>query len=87
MTASLSTSRWKSPLTRRAIWWTVAFTVSLAVTLAGGGVIFWAVYRDSRSPGVMSLGATLFALGLAATVACLGTWLVSLGRSGPEHSS
>jgi len=77
------TSRWQRPLTRRAVWWRIAFGIPLAVMLAGGGVILWTVYRDSRSPTAMSLGVTLFTLGFAASATCLGAWLVSGGHRGP----
>jgi len=55
--------------------------------LAGGGFLFWAVYRDPRWSGVMSPGATLFALGLASIVAYLDRPLVSRARPSPSDSS
>jgi hypothetical protein len=78
------TLRWQRPPTRRAEWWALAFAIPLAAMLAGGGVILWTIYRDSRSPSFKSLGATLFVFGFTAVVACLGVWVASGGRRGPK---
>lgn len=75
--------RWQRPPTRLAVWWVIGFAISLAAALAGGGVVLWTVYRDSRSPGAMSLGATLLVFGFAAAIACLGGWLASGGHRRP----
>jgi|SRR5467141_772691 len=77
------TLRWQRPLTRRAVRWAIAFAIPLAVMLAGGGVLLWTVYRDSRSPAFTSLGATLFVFGFTAAVVCLGAWVASGGHRGP----
>ena len=76
------TLRWQRPLKRRAVWWAIAFAIPPAVMLAGGDVILWTVYSDSRSPAVMSLGVTLFVFGLTTAVVCLGVWVASGGRRG-----
>lgn len=74
---------WKRrPTTRRALWWSIGLAIPLAVTLSGGIVILWAVSRDHESRAVMSLGVTLFALGLAAFLACLGIWVASGSHRG-----
>jgi hypothetical protein len=52
--------------------------------LAGGGVILWTVYRESRSPSFTNLGVTLFVFGFMAAVVCLGVWVASGGRRGPK---
>lgn len=81
------TLRWRGPLTRRAVWWAIAFAIPLVVTLAGAGIILWTVSRDSRSLTAMSFGVTLVFLGLGAAVACLGAWAASGGHHGPEDAS
>ena len=79
--------RWQRPPTRRAVWCVVAFAISAAAMVAGGGAFLWAVYRDWRAPGVISFGAALFVLGFSAAVGCVGVWVASTGfrrpRSGP----
>ena len=37
------TFRWQRPLTRYALWWAIAFAISVVATVAGGGVFLWAV--------------------------------------------
>jgi len=79
--------RWQRPPTRRAVGCVVAFAISVAAMVAGGGVFLWAVYRDWRSPGVINFGAALFVLGFSAVVGCVGVWVSSSRyrrpRSGP----
>jgi len=58
--------------------------IALAVTLTGGGVILWTVYRDFRLPAVTSPGIALFIFGFAAVLVCLGLWLAIGGHRGPE---
>jgi len=75
--------RWQRLPTRRAVWWAAASTIPLAVMLAGGGVILWAVYHDIRSPSVMSFGVTLFVHDFAGSAISLGVWLASGKHLGP----
>ena len=74
------TLRWQRSPTRRAVWWAAVSAIPLAVMLAGGGVILWAVYRDSS---VVSFGFTLFVLGFVGSAICLGVWLVRGSYHGP----
>jgi predicted lysophospholipase L1 biosynthesis ABC-type transport system permease subunit len=76
--------RWQRSLTRLAVWWAIAFAVSLIVALAGAGIILWTVSHDQKSLAVMSLGITLVFVGLGAIVACLGAWVASRGHHRPE---
>jgi uncharacterized RDD family membrane protein YckC len=81
------TLRWQRPLTRRAVRWAIAFAIPLAVMLAGGGVLLWTAYRDSRSTGITSLGATLFVFGFTAALVCFGAWVASSGHRGPGNGA
>jgi membrane protein implicated in regulation of membrane protease activity len=69
-------------------WLAIVFAISVAAMVGGGGVFLWAVYRDSPSPGAVSVGATLFVFGFSAVVVCFGVWAASSGyrrpRSGPS---
>ena len=47
------------PTVHGARWLTIAFVISVAAMVAGGGVFLWAVYHESPSPGAVSVGATL----------------------------
>jgi uncharacterized membrane protein YfcA len=77
------TRRWQRRLSRRALW-VIAAAISLAATVAGGGVFLWAVYREARSPSAISVGATLFVFGFCAVVVCFGVWVASSGHRKPE---
>ena len=68
------------PLTPRAVWWAIALTVPLIVTLAGAGIILWAVSSDPKSLSTLSLGVTLVFVGLGGIVA----WVASGGHRSPE---
>jgi hypothetical protein len=78
------TFRWQRSLTRYALWWAIAFMISFAAMICGGGVFLWAVYRESPSPGAISIGAVLFVFGFSAVVACLGVYVASSGYRGPR---
>jgi len=65
-------------------WLVTTFVISVAVTVIGGGMFLWAVYRESRSAGAISIGATLFVFGFSAVVVCFGMWVASSGYRKPE---
>lgn len=75
-----TTPRWRHPIKRRASWLAIAFTISLGVAFTGGGVVLWAVYRDSRPPTALTLGVTLLVFGAAAAIVSGGVWIANGGR-------
>jgi hypothetical protein len=77
------TRRWQRRLSVHALW-VIASAISLAATVAGGDVFLWAIYRESRSPTAISVGATLFVFGFCAVVVCFGVWVASSGYRKPE---
>jgi len=64
--------------------WAIAFVISLAVMLAGGAVMLWTVYSESRLPSFTNTGVMLFVLGFTAALVFFGVWVASGGYRGPK---
>ena len=72
------------PTVHDARWLASAFVISVAAMVIGGGIFLWAVYRESPSPGAVSVGATLFVFAFSAVVVCFGVWVASSGYRRPR---
>ena len=80
--------RWEQPPTRRLVGWTIAFGISVAAMMAGGGVVLWMISHDTQSPSVIGVGVSLLVFGFAAASLCLGGWLLTNhNNDGIQHQA